>query len=639
MPESRFDVLLQQAAGGSLTRREVLKRAAALGLGAPAIAALLAACGGGSPSSAATTTSSSSSSSGASTSTTTTTTSAASPAAGASPAAAATTAAATTRGQGGQLKLLWWEAPTILNAHLAQGTKDFDASRVVLEPLGDFDSNANVIPILADHAPSLTNGEVATDGKSVTWKLKSGVKWSDGQPFSSADVKFTFDYVTNTATAATTIGAYLNVASVDTPDDLTVVVNFKKPAPNWYVAFCGANGYILPQHILKDYVGAKARNAPFNLKPIGTNAFVVTDFTPGDHVNYAANDNYRDPTKPFFATVNLKGGGDATSAARASIQTGEVDYGWNLQVSADVLKSLETPTSPGKLLVYPSTNTEQIMVNLSDPNTTVDGQKSHFGTPHPFQSDPNVRKAYTLLIDRETMASKLYGPAGVASANVLVAPPKFVSKNTSWKYDVAGAEQVLDSAGWTKGSGGVRAKGGVQMKVVFQTTVNTLRQQEQELVKAAFDQAGISMTLKSVDASVYFSSDAGNPDTASHFYTDLEMFTNGPVDPYPIDFMIGWYGATSNIAQRENQWAGNNINRWQNSQYDSLYQQALTELDPAKQPALFIGMNDLVVNNGIVIDEVWRNGVSGANKKLQNMDPQTWASSELWNIANWTKSS
>ncbi|HET9013990.1 MAG TPA: peptide ABC transporter substrate-binding protein [Thermomicrobiaceae bacterium] len=642
MEDPRVHDLYQQAVSGVLNRREVLKRAAALGLGAPVVAAILAACGG---SSTTPTTSTTGSTATTAASTTTTSTGGATPStsAGASPVAAATSTSATSggptkRGGGGQLKLLWWEAPTILNPHLAQGTKDFDASRVVLEPLADFDSNGNLVPFLAAEIPSTTNGGVSSDGKSVTWKLKQGVKWADGQPFSSADVKFTFDFITNKATGATTLGNYLTIASVDAPDDYTVTVNFKNPTPGWFGVFCGIYGMILPQHVMANYVGANARNAPFNLKPIGTGAYSVTSFTPGDNAQYAINDNFREANAPFFDTISLKGGGDATSAARASIQTGEVDYGWNLQVPANVLKSLETPSSPGKLIVYPGNSLERILINMTDPNTSVNGEKSHLGTPHPFQSILDVRKAYNLAVQRDVMANTLYGPAGTATANVLVAPPAFVSKNTSWKYDLTAAGQLLDQAGFAKGSDGIRAKGSVKMAIVFQTTVNTLRQQEQELVKNSFGQLGINVTLKSVQASVFFSSDAGNPDTAAHFYTDLEMFTNGPATPYPTDYMVGWWGDPSNIAQKSNQWAGNNYERWQNSQYDSLYQQSLTELDPAKQAQLFIQMNDLVVNNAVDIPEVARNGVSGANKKLQNLNLGPWTS-ELWNVSHWTMSS
>jgi peptide/nickel transport system substrate-binding protein len=184
----------------------------------------------------------------------------------------------------------------------------------------------------------------------------------------------------------------------------------------------------------------------------------------------------------------------------------------------------------------------------------------------------------------------------------------------------------------------VRAKDGVQMKIVYQTSVNELRQKEQEIVKQGFSKIGIDVTIKSVDAGVYFSSDAGNEQTASHFYADIEMFTNNPTVPYPLDYMVSWWGDPSNIDQKANNWAGNNVERWQNADYDAAYTAAQTELDPTKQAPLFITMNDLVVNQVVEIPLVLRNGVSGVNKKLKNTNISPWVSN-LWNIANWTMES
>jgi peptide/nickel transport system substrate-binding protein len=492
------------------------------------------------------------------------------------------------------------------------------------------------VAVLAAEIPSLGNG-VADDGMSVTWKLKPNVTWSDGQPFTADDVKFTYDYVANADTAATTAGNYKVIDSVEAVDPTTVKVNFKAPTPGWYGVFCGSYGYILPQHILKDSVGTAARNAPFNLKPVGTGPYKVDEFQSGDHVSYSINDKFRETDKPFFKTVYLKGGGDATSAARAAIQTGEVDYSWNLQVEWGVLKSLESDSNPGQVTIAPGLGVERILVNMTDPNKEVDGERSHLGTPHPFQADLKVRQAYALAIQRDVMATQLYGDTGSATSNLLAGPADFVSKNTSWKYDVDAANKLLDDAGWAK-SGSTRAKGGVPMKIVYQTSVNSLRQKEQEIVKQGFAQIGVDVTIKSVDASVYFSSDAGNNDTANHFYTDIEMYTNNPSTPYPLDYMIGWWGDPSNISQKSNSWSGNNTERWQNADYDALYKQAQTELDPAKQAPLFIQMNDLVVNNVVEIPLILRNGVSGSNKKLQNLNISPWVSN-LWNLENWTMSS
>ncbi len=644
MDSQEIQDLYHRAMTGSLSRRQVIKRAAALGLSAPVIAMLLAACGSSSSKSTATTASTATSGGSGSTSasptsasgssSSTSTSSSGTPTASS---ASTSSASATTRGQGGTLNLLWWEAPTILNSHLSQGTKDFDATRPVLEPLADFDADGKPVAVLAAEIPSLGNGGVASDGLSVTWKLKPNVTWSDGQPFTSSDVKFTYDYVSNPQTAATTAGNYAVVSAVDVVDNTTVKITFKQPTPGWYGVFCGDYGRILPQHMLQNYVGATARNAPFNLKPIGTGPYVVTQFQAGDHVSYAINDKFRDSTKPFFKTVYMKGGGDATSAARAAIQTGEVDYAWNLQVEASVLQSLKASGNPGAVNIAPGTGVERILVNMTDPNKTVDGQKSHLGTPHPFQSDLKVRQAYSMAIQRDVLVKQLYGDTGSVTSNILCGPTAFVSKDTTWKYDTAAANTLLDDAGWTK-SGSVRAKNGVQMNITYQTSVNSLRQKEQEIVKEGFAQIGINVTLKTIDASVFFSSDAGNTDTAGHFYSDIEMYTNGPTIPYPLDYMVSWYGATSNIAQKSNSWSGNNLERWQNADYDKAYTSAQTELDPTKQAPLFIQMNDLVINQVVEIPLALRNNVQGVNNKLQNLNLSPWVS-QLWNIENWTMSS
>ncbi len=621
--------LLDEVRQGRLTRRDVLKRAAALGLSAPAIAALLAACGGGGGAPTAT----SGTTGGAPTGTATA--AGGSPTAAASPTTAATGQYTGTRGGGELLKLLWWQAPTILNGHLSQGTKDFDASRPVLEPLADVDDAGNLVPILAAEIPSLENGGVAKDGKSVTWKLKQGVKWSDGEPFTSKDVKFTYEYVINEKTNATTLGNYKVIDSIDTPDDYTVVVKFKQPTPGWTTAFVGPYGYILPEHLLRNSVGEKAAQDPYNLKPIGTGPYKVEEFRPGDVVVYTLNENFREPDKPFFKRVEMKGGGDATSAARAAVQTGDVDYAWNLQVEEQVLKSLEAAGGPGVISVTEGTSVERILINMTDPNKEVNGERSSLKAPHPFQSDLEVRKAYALLVDRDAIATGLYGRAGKATANILVAPEAFVSKNTSWKFDVEAAKKQLDSAGWTM-QGNVRAKNGVQMKILYQTTVNPVRQKTQEIVKKAFEQAGIQVELKSIDSKVFFSSDAGNPDTAAHFYADIEMFTNGPTLLYPLDYMVSWWGDPSNIAQKSNNWSGSNYERWQNAEYDQAYTQAQTELDPEKQKELMIKMNDLVINNVVLIPQVHRGNVQGYNKALKNLNLSRWTS-DLWNLASWQK--
>jgi peptide/nickel transport system substrate-binding protein len=219
----------------------------------------------------------------------------------------------TKRGGGGKLRLLWWQAPTILNTHLASGTKDMDASRVVCEPLAAFDPDANFVPILATDIPSLDNGGLAQDGKSVTWRLKKDVVWHDGKPFTADDVIFTWEFAADPATGATTTGSYADIDHIDKLDEHTVKVVFKEPTAFWYDAFFGHRGHILPKHLFAPYKGQEARNAPYNLKPVGTGPYKIGEFKPGDVALYEMNTQYHVPNRPFVDTVELKGGGDATT--------------------------------------------------------------------------------------------------------------------------------------------------------------------------------------------------------------------------------------------------------------------------------------------------------------------------------------
>ncbi len=523
------------------------QRGIALGLSAPLIAGLLAACGGDDDDD--TTATATTAPAGEPTATTgggaaetpTTGSTEATPTTGGSAEATATTGepeptatAAAQAGGGGLLRLLWWQAPTILNPHLSTGTKDFDASRVCYEPLADFDVDGNGMPCLAVEMPSVANGGVSADGTSVTWKLREGVTWHDGEPFTADDVVFTWEYASDTATAAVTAGVFASVSKVEAVDDSTVKITYSSPNPAWFDVFTGPNGMILPRHVFGDFVGEKSREAPANLAPIGTGPYKVTSFKAGDVVSYELNPSYWDAGKPYFDQVEMKGGGDSTSAARAVLETGEADWAWNVQVEPQVLDQMSS-AGAGVVVSSPGSSAERIMVNFADPNAEVDGARSEPSTQHPIFSKKEARNAVALALQRDVIATQLYGAGGVETSNNLNAPGRFVSPNTSWKYDIPAAQALLAGVGVTGGN------------LLYQTSTNSVRQKTQEIVKAGLEQLGFKVELKSIDAAVFFSSDAGNPDTYPHFYADLEMYTNGPSSPYPVMVVttrLGWRSCT-----------------------------------------------------------------------------------------------
>jgi peptide/nickel transport system substrate-binding protein len=594
MNERRLRSLIANVKAGRMSRRAFVHRMMALGLAAPLASQMLAHNG-----------------------------------VAAAAAAAGLDGRPAGRGGGGALKLLWWQGPTLLNPHFAVGTKDQEASRIFYEPLAGWDSDGNLVPFLAAEIPDLENGGLARDGRSVTWKLKPGVQWHDGRPFTADDVVFTWEYAADPATATVTIGDYKDV-KVDKTDPLTVRVRFSKPTPFWADAFVGSVGMILPRHLFEPFRGAKSREAPANLAPVGTGPYRFVAFNPGDIVKGELNASYHVADRPHFDTVELKGGGDAVSAARAVMQTGEYDYAWNMQVEDEILLRLEKG-GKGRAQITPSGNIEHIQLNSTDPWTEIDGERASIKTKHPFFSDPAVRQAIGLLVDRTSVQDYIYGRTGVATANYLNNPERFRSKSRTFEFNVGKASALLDQAGWKRGPDGIRAKDGVRLKVVFQTSINAPRQKTQAIIKQACQKAGIEMELKAVTASVFFSSDVANPDIAAKFYCDMQMLTYNMTQPDPEVFMTTF--TSWEAAGKENKWQGRNIPRWRNEEYDKAFLAAQGELDPVKRAALFIRMNDLVCGDNAVIPVVYRPRVQAVSNRL-HADLSGW-DNDLWNLRNW----
>ena len=256
----------------------------------------------------------------------------------------------TKRGGGGALKVLWWQGPTLLNPHFAIGTKDQDASRIFYEPLAGWDPDGDLFPVLAAEIPSRENGGLAADGKSVTWKLKRDVKWHDGKPFTADDVVFNWEYAKDPATAR---GHHRQLQGRQGREDRRLHREGVVPEAD---AVLGRRLRRRARHdhpeasVRRLQAARKSRDAPTNLKPVGTGPYKFVDFKPGDMVRGEINPNYHMPNRPHFDTIEMKGGGDAVSAARAVLQTGEYDFAWNLQVEDEILQRLEKG-GKGKVLI------------------------------------------------------------------------------------------------------------------------------------------------------------------------------------------------------------------------------------------------------------------------------------------------
>jgi peptide/nickel transport system substrate-binding protein len=534
----------------------------------------------------------------------------------------------TRRGGGGDLRILMWDAPTFLHPHFGRGLRDFTASRIFYEPLAAAAPDGTFVPVLADEVPSLTNGSVAKDGRWVVWRLKRNVVWHDGAPFTADDVIFNWEFAADPATAASSRAAFDEIARIDKLDSHAVKLVFKRPQPFWARAFTGDG--LLPRHIFERYKGAGAREAFGMVKSVGTGPYRVTDFKPGDSIVAELNPHYHVPDRPFFDRVHVKGGGDAVSAARAVMQTGEYDFGYYILAEEDVLKRVEQG-GKGKFITVPGSGVNHIQCNQSDPWRDVEAERSTVGFGHQCLTDHAVRTALSLLVDRASIQEHLIGRNGQITANFLNAPERFRSRNMSWEFNLDKAGQLLNEAGWLRGPDGIRVKNARRLKLVFQGAVSPSVQKVQLIVKQAAATAGVEIEVKAVPVSVFFSSDTSNPDSNVRFLADLQIYTvfTG-LDPQL--FMAQF--ASWEIPTRENKWTGRNLTRWRHEEYDRLWRKAEVEMDPVKRASLFIRMNDLVIKDAVVIPVTWRNTVHAVSNQLGGIEPNAW-DSIFGRIAYW----
>ena len=495
------------------------------------------------------------------------------------------------RGRDGEVKIIYWQAPSILNPFLSGGTKDVEAASLVIEPLARYNEKGELVPWLVDSVPTVANGGVSADLTSITWNITPGIMWSDGTPFTSADVKFTYEYCTDPDGGCAQVTKFNGVSSVETPDAQTVVVNFEQQTPFPYGPFVGGESPILQAAQFADCVGAKASECTEeNFNPIGTGAYVVDEFRPNDVIVLSANDNYREAGKPAFAKITFKGGGDAAAAGRSVMETGEYDYAWNLQLAPDVIAQMEaagkgTPVAGFGPLV------ERIMLNHTN-------------------------------------------KAGKVTCNWVPAPAAVNSDTFDCStQDIAGANAMLDAAGIMDTDGdGVREKDGVPLRMTYQTSTNAVRQDFQALIKQWWSEIGIDVELRNISASVFFGGDPGSPDTFQKFYADLEMYANTFNGTDPQSYLANLL--CDKAPSPASQWQGENISRFCSAEYDALHAQLATTADASERASIARQLNDMAVAQGAMIPLVHRGRLSAHSNTLGGVILNVW-DSEIWNAADW----
>ena len=571
---------------------------------------------------------------------TTAATTATTSAAAATTQAPVTTEAPSTAGQGGHLLILQWQAVSLANPLISNGTKDLLAGSLVVEPLIDFAPSGDPVARLVKEVPSVTNGGISADLMSVTFNLLEGVLWSDGSPFTADDVVFSHEYCEDDASGCSA-DPPAAVVSVEAVDDLTVLVTFDSPQPFPFIIFSGfQGGPILQKAQFAECVGeASTGCTEQNFRPIGTGPYMVTELRAEDVVLYEYNPLYRGNAegKPFFGTVEIKGGGDAEASARSVLEIGEADYAWNLQVAPEILGPMEAAGN-GRVVTSFTANVEHINLNQTNPDVEPRGEYGDDGSnvnPY-FYRNTVLHDALSLAIDRDELVAVGYGPTGSPTCNIWPVGSEN-SPNTAdvCTQDVDAANALLDDNGYldTDGDGIRENPEGLPLSFTFVTSTNAVRQSNQALIKDYWAAIGVETDMRNEDAGLFFDGTCAADSCIWKFWVDIEMFTNGATNSFAASYLEGW--KTEQLPTAAEAWGGGNISRLDREDFDELFAIAqATALDDPAQDAMIHELNDMIVEWNI-IPLIHRGNVSGIGNDIGGFgDPNGW-SSEYWNIADW----
>jgi peptide/nickel transport system substrate-binding protein len=386
------------------------------------------------------------------------------------------------------------------------------------------DKNEPVAQI-ATELPSAANGGVSADGKTITYKLRSDVKWSDGTPLTADDYVFTWEMAMNDKNLVTSRAPWdTYVDKVEATDPTTLVVTFKEPyAP--YLATIFVNSYgtnALPKHILQPVFDKDGTidNAEWNRAPtVGVGPFVFKEWETGSHITFEANPNNPFPSAPKVNQIFVRIVPD-DAAQVAAIKAGDADIGTFISY-ADVpdLQSLGTVDVP----VVQSGYKESWFINLSAEGDTAG---------HPALQDKNVRRAIVMAVDRNKITQELLNgltkPAltfwdGTAFADTSITPIPF---------DPEGAKKLLDDAGWKVGADGIREKDGVKLKLRYLTTTREVRQNTQAIVQQQWKDIGVDSELAAHPSDIFFNGFAQDGPVARGQY-DIAEWSDAPSFPDP----------------------------------------------------------------------------------------------------------
>jgi peptide/nickel transport system substrate-binding protein len=455
------------------------------------------------------------------------------------------------------LRTGWAQEPQTLNPFVDQDEEDFRVWAI------NYDLLVNFSPKDLSPMPGIAQSwDISSDKKTVTFHLVKGAKWSDGQPITSADVKYSMDALGGNGALFTSYTD--NVASIDTPDPETAVFHLSKPDAR---VVGGLFVYILPKHVwgktpIKKLLGAYKTQIPM----VGSGPYIVTKFQKGRIITMDRNPNWRG-AKPKFDEIQFIKYGN-TDAVERALQLGEIDFVWEVQASSFARLSKADGV---KTVKSPSPSFTELAWNLCSKTNCPDAKFN------PAVQDVAVRQAVAYAVDRNKINAIANRGTSFEGHGLL---PQFYASfykqpADDYPYDPEKAKQLLDQAGYKPGDGGIRAKGGDKLSFnLYVRSESPENIQAAKLVAEMAKAVGVQFKVQvvSVDKLTELTTQKKGGNMAPDFDTFIWGWGGDPYDPSILLNLL----TTGAIG-------GSSDSFYSNPEYDKLYKEQSTEFDQAKR--------------------------------------------------------
>ena len=468
----------------------------------------------------------------------------------------------------------------------------------------EFDDNNVAFPKLVTEIPSVENGGISADGKTITIKLRKDIKWSDNTPITAKDFVFTWQMAKSPKNAVASAYPYDLISSIDTPDAQTLVMHFDEPFVPWQARLWRG---ILPSHILQPVFDQQGTidNADWNMAPtVGCGPYVFNKWESGSFAHFVRNPNWWGE-KPLIDEIYFRFVPDDASQ-KAAMLAGDGDLG-TFPPPSDVP---DLRAAGVTVKIQQSGYNEGIFLMINE-------EKSN-----PGMLDVNVRKAMVMAIDREGINRDLLLGLTKPPASYWDALPFYNNPPVeNYPYDPEAAKKLLDEAGWVDSNNdGVREKDGVDLVIRYGTTIREIRQDAQAVIQQQLGAVGIKVILSSYDKDIFFSTYAeGGPVYTGQL--EFQEWSDAPDFPDPNIY----YWLCSEIPSDEYP-VGTNSFFLCDEELDALIQLQATQLDPNERQKTISKINQLFHDKvywiGLWQDaDVWIIGKRLGNPKISGVTP------------------